>query len=497
MRESDNQRFVKQIGVAASVFDQPSVTLELPPGQERRPEAVAAFMLAANLLKRLFTKLSLVAPDVPLDSNPWHLSSLRQLPDALAGVSLGDATWGAPQTSDIVLAIGAPPRHKARSESFVTFNGWLAGLETDVGSDQTGLFGALFAACYGAAQTFLHAAIATGANYRLIQPFALSLLTYDFSATNAPMPPAIEFTESHLVGVGAIGSAFIYALAHLPSSTGLLHLIDNDGVDDPNLERYVLMRKKDVGSKKTEVAANALRACGPKGVSHPISFAEFLARHGYHVNLLLTPVDSEAGRRKLATCLPRFVLNAATGNTNVTVSRHGFANGKACLHCLYLPDIEQMTTEKRLAADMGLSVREVEQHLLANAPVTEELVRRVEGHLHVEKGKFQGSAGKHIQSFYQRAICGEAQINTPTGTIVSPLSFISAAAGILLAVEFVKLHSPGLSQFVVDNFFRADTLYAPNPAFRQKKPQDPTHRCICWDTDYIETYRSKYPPSST
>jgi ThiF family len=492
MRESDNRRFVKNIGVVANVFDQPTVTLELPPGQEGRPEAVAAFMLAANLLKRLFTKLFLVAPEIAVGRNPWQLAGLRQLPDALDGVSEGDVTWGAPVRSDIALGIGAMPRQDARRKTFVTFNGWVAGLEKEVGGGQPGLFGALFAACYGASQTFLHAAIVTGAEYRLIEPFGLSLLTYDFSYTNAPLAGAIDFGESHLVGVGAVGSAFVYALGHLKSGSGLLHLIDNDKVDEPNLERYVLMRTKDVGRSKTDVADEALGAGGLKGVSHPISFAEFQDRHGYKANLLLTPVDSEAGRRKLATCLPRFVLNAATGSTNATVSRHGFADGKACLHCLYLPDIEEITTERRLAVDMGLSVAEVERSLLENAPISEDLVRRVEDHLHFETGKFQDWVGKHIQSFYQRAVCGEARVNTPSGTIVSPLAFISAAAGVLLAGEFVKMHTPELSPFLLDNFFRVDTLYAPNPAFRQRKPQDATHRCICWDPDYTEAYESKY-----
>jgi hypothetical protein len=116
----------------------------------------------------------------------------------------------------------------------------------------------------------------------------------------------------------------------------------------------------------------------------------------------------------------------------------------------------------------------------------------VERKLGFEPGKFQAWVGKHIQSFYQRAICGEAQVNTPSGTIISPLSFISAAAGVLLAAEFVKMHIPELSRFVLDNFFRVDTLHAPKAAFRQKKPQDPTGRCICRDQDFVETYLEKY-----
>jgi hypothetical protein len=492
MYESDNRRFAKNIGIAADVFDRPTVTLELPKGQEIRPEAVSAFLLSANLLRRLFTKLYLVAPDVRLGANPWNLTRLGEIPHALAGLSEGEVSWGNPNRSDIVLGVGAPPDVDGNRKTFITFNGWLAGLEQDVGNDQPGLFAALFAACYGAAQIFLHAAIATGADYRPIESFRLSLLRYDFTNTNAPMPERIDLRENHLVGVGAIGCAFVYALAHLPPCHGLLHLIDNDGVDGPNLERYILMRQQDVGRRKTDVAEEALRAGGARGVSRPIDFQAFQEEHGYNQDLLITPVDSELGRRKLATGLPRAVLNAATSGTNVTVSRHGFADGKACLHCLYLPQIEEVTTEKRLAVDMGLSVNEVEQLIVTNEGISEELVRRVEQNLGFARGRFKDWVGKHIQSFYQRAVCGEAQVSTPSGTIVSPLSFISAAAGIILAAEFVKMHVAALSRFSLDNFFRLDTLYAPNAAFRQTKPQDQTGRCICWDRDYVNAYHVKY-----
>lgn len=424
--------------------------------------------------------------------NPWQLTRLSELPEALAGVSEGDAHWGIPNRSDIVLGVGAPPSLAGGRTSFFTFNGWLAGLEQDVGGGETGPFGALFAACYGAAQCFLHAAAATGADYRPIEPFRLSLLSYGFTDTNAPMPARIDFGEAHLVGVGAVGSAFVYTLAHLPGCGGLLHLIDNDAVDDPNLERYILMRKRDVTRKKTDVAEEALRERGPRGVSHPVSMQRFQAENGYKQDLLITPVDSELGRRMLAAGLPRSVLNAATGRTSVTVSRHAFADGKACLHCLYLPQIDEVTTEKRLATDMRLPLEEVGALMASNEGVSEELVRRVERNLGFEAGKFQAWVGKHIQSFYQRAVCGEAQVNTPSGTIVSPLSFISAAAGVLLAAEFVKMHALQLSHFALDNFFRVDTLHAPRAAFRQTKPQDPTRRCICWDPDYVEIYQQKF-----
>jgi hypothetical protein len=74
------------------------------------------------------------------------------------------------------------------------------------------------------------------------------------------------------------------------------------------------------------------------------------------------------------------------------------------------------------------------------------------------------------------------------------LSFISATAGILLAAELVKERAPVLRPYILDNYFRLDTLFAPNPAFRECRRPDTTRHCICGDRDYLDIYREKYGP---
>jgi len=186
------------------------------------------------------------------------------------------------------------------------------------------------------------------------------------------------------------------------------------------------------------------------------------------------------------------VLNAATGHTKVTLSRHGFADGKACLGCLYHPALDDLTTEKRLANELGLELGVVEEYLASNKPVTATLARQIESHRGLASGTLEEWVGQKIQSFHQRAVCGEAAIKTAAGTIVSPLSFISAAAGVLLAAELVKSSAPELRQFELDNYFRIDTLAKPNPDFKETRLPEPTKRCICWDRDYQEIYRRRY-----
>jgi hypothetical protein len=225
---------------------------------------------------------------------------------------------------------------------------------------------------------------------------------------------------------------------------------------------------------------------------HEDTFKTFVDKNGNPIDLLITPVDSEVGRRRLAAYLPRAVLNAATGHTKVTISSHGFADGRACLGCLYLPDREEVTTESRLANNMGLGVGEVADHLANNLAVNDDLVRRVERHRGLQSGALSEWVGKRLQSLYQRAVCGEAALQVAGATIVSPLSFISATAGVLLAAELMKLGNVSLSEFALNNYFRLDTLANPNSQMKSVKPQDMTGRCICRDPDYASWYREKY-----
>ena len=65
---------------------------------------------------------------------------------------------------------------------------------------------------------------------------------YPFAEGNTPIScekrrRCTDLGTTHLVGIGAVGSAAIYALSTLPQLAGTLHLIDNDKVDDSNLQR--------------------------------------------------------------------------------------------------------------------------------------------------------------------------------------------------------------------------------------------------------------------
>ena len=489
----ENHRFIEQIDVSSDVFSRPTIAVELRPDAVRHPGNTAAFLLAVNLLSRIFERVHTVfPPGTEAPDHPWGLGTVRAVIDELNDTVEGAVHIGAPGHSDVVLSVGARSSIPADREAVVRGSPWRAALDCDLASEGEGTFGFLYAACMGSAQVLLHVLNGMQAPYRPMTPFSFSLLDLLCCGAGADTPKALTIPDSHLVGVGAVGSAAIYALAHLGDLRGVLHLIDNEEVDETNLNRYVLMRRRDVGRSKVDVARDALARTAIQPVPYRGAFTCYVKEHGGAINLLLSPVDSSEGRRGLAKELPRTVINAATGQTTVTVSTHGFNDGKACLHCLYPVDPNGASREDIMADDMGLSVEEVRDLVRTNAPVSAPLVARIEAHRGAEPGRWAGNVGSPIDSFYAKAVCGEAPLRLPFANVVAPLSFISASAGILLAAELVKVGHPELRRWALDNYFRADTLKHPNPAFRQLRPQDRSGRCICRDSDYVGVYSEKY-----
>src|SRR6266545_1979879 len=97
----ENRAFAAKLGVPPDILGDAKIVIELPASQYDRPAARPAFVFAANLLCRLFTRVHLVAPDLPLGRNPWSLSSLRSAGPVLAGLSEGVVDWQIPSDPDV------------------------------------------------------------------------------------------------------------------------------------------------------------------------------------------------------------------------------------------------------------------------------------------------------------------------------------------------------------------------------------------------------------
>ena len=489
----ENHKFAQQINASPEVFSSPIIAVELRPSAAQHPGNTAAFLLAMNLLSRMFERVHAIFPSgTEIHNHPWGLKTVRAIVDELNDTVGGGLDIEAPRRPDVVLSIGERPSIPAAHEVVVRGSPWRAALDCDLPDEGEGVFGFLYAACMGSAQVLLHILNSIDAPYRPMEPFNISILELLKSGADINMPKAIMIPETHLVGVGAVGSAAVYALSHLDHLQGILHLIDNEQVDESNLNRYVLMQRRNIDSWKVDIASEALKRTAVQPVPFQNSFSHYVEEHSDSIDLLLSPVDTREGRRELAKTLPRRVINAATGGTTVTVSTHGFNDGKACLHCLYPSPANHPSREEIMAVDMGLSPDLCRELVRTNAPLGATLVAQIEKYRGVEPGKWANKANSPIDSFYVKTVCGEATLHLPAADVVAPLSFISASAGILLAAELVKTAHPGLNEWALDNYFRADILKHPNPAFRQLLPQDQSGKCICQDHNYTEVYMEMY-----
>ena len=489
----ENIRFARQFGIPHEAFSNSVITIELRHDAAVLPGNVAGFLLAVNLLSRTFETVHAVFPaEAVVHSHPWHLKTVGAVVDELVQSVDGSLYVGPPERSDVVLSIGERPDTSAEREVVVRGSHWCAALDCELLRTGEGVIGSLYAATMGAAQVLLHILEKAGAPYKPMAGFQFSLLDHLPFGVDSGTPKPARIPDAHLVGVGAVGSAAIYALAHLDDIEGTLHLIDNEKIEDSNLNRYVLARRRDINKWKADVAAEALSGTAIRAEPYRGAFASYTAEYGEIVNLLLSPVDSEEGRRGLAKMLPRRVINAATGGTTVTISTHSFSDGKACLHCLYIPDPNQTSHEGIMAKDMGLPLDLIQRLVATNAPLDAQLVAEIERNRGADPGRWADHVGLPVHSFYAKAVCGDAEIHLPTANVIAPLSFISAAAGIMLAVELIKAGHPELGRWSLDNYFRADTLSRPNPAFRRTRLQEASGRCICRDPDYLAVYSEKY-----
>ena len=488
-----NARFAGQFGIAAQAFSEPVITVELGPDAAKRRGNTAAFLLAANLLSRTFDNVHVVFPDgITTDWHPWRLNAIDAVIEELGRTVDKELRCEPPRRSDVVLSIGQDPSVPDGRKIVVHGSHWRASLDCDLPGSGEGVIGPLYSACMGAAQVLLHVLHKTGANYRPMPPFRFSVLDLRMDGVEENGPGTLWIPEAHLVGVGAVGSALVYTLAHFDEIGGALHLIDNDQVDNSNLNRYALMRHQDVGRWKVDIASDALSGRDIRTYPYRGAYSEYVDEQGGEVDLLLSPVDSEEGRRSIARTLPKRVLNAATGGTTITLSAHGFGDGKSCLHCLYPPDLNRPSHEQMMADDLGIALEIVQDLLRTNASVGADLVATIEKNHRVAPGTWSGHVHQPINSFYVRAVCGDANLRLPTANVVAPLSFISASAGVLLAAELLKAGNDQLSRWALNNYFRSDTLHPPRPEFLRVRSQDKTGRCICVDPDYLETYKEKY-----
>ncbi|MGI4876619.1 MAG: E2 ligase fold family C protein, partial [Janthinobacterium lividum] len=378
LRDCGSDVFEKRLGDV-------TVTLAFDTAAATSVEGLAALDMTARLVARLYPRVRVLA----LDGVHTHADELVALMREInPDIEIADR----PAEEEIVIVAGSttsPTGHPI----YMGSDRWIARVSTTgplgFGSSSNP-FGAGAAACIAVANVFRAVFADWLPRHELADGLALSLLNFATGrdAANGDMPAGADIGLVQLVGVGAIGNAFVWALSRLRGVGGHVDFIDHEAVDLTNLQRYVLPTMADENAVKVDLAAAAMRDCGISSSSFRGTWAEYVQQHDHRrFETVAVALDTAKDRVQVQGSLPHRIVNSWTQAGDLGVSRHGFDGEDACLACMYLPTAPRRNEDEIVTGELGFPpeyLTEIRTMLHFGTPVTEPFVRMVASNLKID-----------------------------------------------------------------------------------------------------------------
>lgn len=462
-----------------------------------KSEGSATVDLLVRLTARFYPEIAVVALDNNSKANVRQIVALaKQInPNISIKTKLDDV--------QDVLVVGTTkiPAVEGRKVLYVGSNGWIASISESkpVGSGITGNpLGAGAAACIAAANVFRSLFTQAPRDSYV----SLSLLDLD-PAAEQPGNPSVEglnFGQVFLVGAGAIGNGFLWALSR-SVVTGQLAVVDHDKVDLGNMQRYVLSVRSDEGRRKTEIAQDIFQ--NHHGILIcPVPHRWEDLMDGLHddqwkFERVVVALDSPEDRISVQASLPRWIVNGWTQGGEVGVSRHDFLGDQACMACLYVPRQEVPHEDQLIAEALGFPShqhRMVREMIETGQGLDVAILNQISIAKNVAPEKLLPFVGQSIRSLYTKAVCSGAVFELANGPTVAqaevPMPFQSALAGILQAASLFAhasqlLQTPTVTQIDLMRPF-------PNSRLFSRQERKAVGWCFCDDPIYRDVYREKY-----
>lgn len=365
--------------------------------------------------------------------------------------------------------------------------------------DTSNPFGAGVAACLGAANLFRSVFAEQLPQSELDVETSFSTLQLDGNPTKNPSLKDVSLQDLHLVGAGAIGNGFVWALSRMKVK-GDLTIVDGEVVEKTNLQRYALATLSSIGRSKAELAKDYLSSTKLSVKASNQTWEAFVGdSEDWRFEQVAVAVDSADARIHIQSSLPRTIFNSWTQSSEIGLSRHSFLGNEACLACLYLPkgklpNFDQIVLKALRLPEEGPNLLEVRTRLDTGQPTERAFLDRIASAAQISVDKLLPFEGKPLRKLYVEAICGGAVLEFTTSgknqMADVPMAFQSAMAGILLAADVVadatsiRGRLPTITQ--IDLLRKLPTI-ASSP-----RKKDPAVRCICADLDFLRQYRAKY-----
>lgn len=323
----------------------------------------------------------------------------------------------------------------------------------------------LLAACY-AAGAFLNLVLdgsigGPGSVHRTLRIPLTAFFGHDQGWITAP----VDVGEAHLAGAGAVGNGFLTALS-LFDVHGTLHIVDPDIVTSGSLNRCLWFEEADIGLSKAKRLAEVAQASVPGLRLLPADVTLQQVRNSNDprwLKRLVVAVDSRRARRGLQAELPGEVFDASTtGVSEIVFHHYRVPTDEACLGCIYHEAPDELARERHVAESLGVSLAEVQQHLVdANA------ARKIQiRYPHLELAAIEGQA---YDSLF-KAFCAQAALATPEQhQVFAPFAFVSVLAGTLLGLEFVRRLA--LVNGCDYNYWRISPWHVPVVGLKDQRPR--------------------------
>lgn len=316
-----------------SLFHQ-AIRISLAPELRGNRTYELAFAYAANLIARMFPFTYFdYLPDAPL-------FRLLQRPTRRSSP---------PETFALELVFGSHHQTNASKYLYTSCSNWqvaASDVPTRINpAEPWNPILALFTACYSVARATSVVFGDVISASESLEPF--SILDFKEGRIQFDWCQTVEAGCVHVAGIGAVGTAFLFALAAHGQMKGAFRLVDEDAVEPRNLDNYSLFSKQDLGKKKTARAKMLL-----DDLRLPVQFTSVPQRLQDHVNQqtqlepgfkiekLISAPDRRETRREFQTLLPRQVWDASTGPDDLVLHHNDFNAELACLACVYnvVPD---------------------------------------------------------------------------------------------------------------------------------------------------------------
>lgn len=335
----------------------------------------------------------------------------------------------------------------------------------------------LLASCYVSAFAFRVSLLSGVNNLPSRDPLEVDLYALPGYSSLSTISPIGVPDGTFMAGAGAIGNAFIWGLEAF-NLTGALIIADPDFITAGNLNRCVLFNDNDVGQMKAVTLAREAGKIIPslRVGSESVELSKVQERGSRRwLKQLIVTVDSRRARRRLQTEIPREVYDASTtGVEEIVLHFNKQPETRACLGCIYKEDDGERLHEKHVAAALGVSTEDVQSGWIT--PIAAKAITSRYKDLHSEE-----LVGIAYDTLFKQ-LCGQqALITSSDQQVLAPFAFVSALAGIYLAIEYVLRNQP--SQSGRFNYWRASPWAEPNPRAMSLRPRDP--QCVvCNDPVY-------------